>query len=119
MKTKGFFWHIHHDILLEWSDNIEERFEAVRKDKPKNEIKTRLRLIKPVDEKLLPIEFAKAYKAWDKAWNKARAKAWDKARAKADKARVKYKPEIEALHAKECGCREWDGTRIIFGDEGK
>ncbi len=101
MKTTGMFWHIHHNVLCEWSDNIKERIEYIKKEKPKNEIKERLRLMQPVKGKL-PDEFIEAnkarneaYKAWDKAnkaWDKAYTarneayKAWDKANKAWDKA---------------------------------
>lgn len=114
-KKSGMFWHIHHNVLVEWSDNIDERIYYIKKNKPANEIEIRLRLMKPVKGKL-PTEMVKAYKAWDKAY-KARNKA-DKAREKADKAWdkawVKYASQIERLHAEECDCKEWNGRELVF-----
>jgi len=83
----GFYWHIHHDELLEWSDNISKRIDFVISHKPNDEIETRLRLMKPVKGKL-PAEVVKAWKARGKAWE-ARGKAreaYDKAREAYDKA---------------------------------
>jgi len=31
-----------------------------------------------------------------------------------DGAILNHRAEIEALHAKECGCKEWNGTEIVF-----
>lgn len=124
-QKSGLFWHIHHDKLVGWTDNIDERIAYIKNNKPSNEIETRLRLMKPVKGKL-PYELVKAVKAcykadkvWDKAvmaWDMA-DKAWEKAYKawdKADRVWEKYKPEIEALHKKECGCKEWDGTRCEY-----
>ena len=129
-NPKGLFWHVHHDVLCEWSNNIEERIDYIKKNKPEGEIETRLRLLKAVKGKL-PEEFYKANKAWYKAWdeaNKARNKArnkenkaWyeaNKARDKAYKARNKYKNEIEALHKNECPDCPWNG-RTIFPKKGE
>lgn len=123
MKTKGIFWHVHHDTLLEWSDNIQERIDYIKKEKPKHEIETRLKLLKPVKGRL-PAEFVKAEKSYDKsrkAYHKAREaynkayEAYDKAREAYDKAFEKHKKEIEELHKKECGCKEWNGEKLVFG----
>ena len=68
-----FYWHIHHDTLMEVSDNIEERIKYINEEKPKNEVELRLRLLKEVKGEL-PIELVEAGKAWDKArkvWNEA------------------------------------------------
>ena len=74
MKKSGFFWHIHHDTLFGWSDDINERIEYIKTEKPGNEIETRLRLLQPVKGKL-PEEVIRARNAFDKARN-----AFDKAR---------------------------------------
>src|SRR3990167_7932611 len=127
MKQKiqtGFFLHVHHDVLLEWCHNYDERVAYIRKEKSKEEQGTRLRLFKPV-KGTLPQEVNKArqkyYKAgqeYDKAWqeydkagqelNKARQKYY-KAGQEYDKAWQEYskvlndnKELIEALHKAEC-----------------
>jgi hypothetical protein len=137
-QKSGMFWHIHHDRLVEWSDNIDERIDYIKKEKPSNEVEIHLRLMKRVNGKL-PDEFVnavkarnKAIKARDKAWNKAikaRNKAWYKTRDKADeawykaikardkadkanKARKKYESEIETLHKIECPDCTWDGKTV-------
>src|SRR3990170_3710435 len=136
------FWHIHHEVLLEWSDDIQERIDFIQAEKPKHEVEIRLRLLKPV-QGALPPKLVKAGDARDKAYD-ANAKArdaYDKARdayvkasvayAKAGDAFVKAKaafvkakaaynkaydeclPQIEALHALECPDCPWNGTTIF------
>ena len=91
MTDSPLYWHIHHDILLEpLTEPIENRIQFIKVNKPKNEVETRLRLMKPVRGKLPKLD-------------KARAE-WDKARAD---------PKVLALHAKECPDCPWDG-RTIF-----
>src|SRR3990170_1306395 len=84
------FWHIHHEVLLEWSDDIQERIDYIKAHKPPHEVETRLRLLKPVQGALPPklVKARDAYLAYDKAWDafaKARV-AYDKARDALDKA---------------------------------
>src|SRR3990167_9166809 len=102
--NKGFYWHVHHDNLVEWCYNYQERVEAI-KEKPKNEIKTRLRLFKPIkDVKALPKELFEAYKKRYEGYEK-----WYEAHKKWDEACKKFMPKLEALHKKDCGCKEWNG----------
>ncbi len=44
----GLYWHCHHDRLLEFCYDYQERVDYIMMYKPKSEIKTRLRLFKPV-----------------------------------------------------------------------
>jgi hypothetical protein len=88
-QEKGFFWHVHHDKLMEYCWSYKKRVNYIRRYKPENEVETRLRLFKPVKGKL-PKEFVEARETWE-AWEKAE-EAWEKAeeaRVKAEKARVK------------------------------
>ena len=136
MKTKGFFWHIHHDVLCEWSYDIDERIRCIKTEKPKDERALRLRLMKPVKGKL-PVRFVKAQEAYvkareafDKAQGKAIVKegeafgkageafgkawvAFGKAREAFDKAWEACKDELEALHKKECKDCPWDGKTLF------
>ena len=125
MKTEkilGMFWHCHHDNLAEWCYDYQERVDYIKKAKLKNEIKTRLKLFKPVKGKL-PEEFVEADKKCDEAWKKyieagkKYIEAWKKyieARKKYGEAWKKYESQIENLHRKECGCKEWNGEEIVF-----
>ena len=142
MKNK-FYWHIHHDVLLEpLTEPLKNRIEYIKNNKSKNEIELRLKLLKPVKGKL-PDEVIKAgeayykaqetsdkvweayYKTWeasdkswevfDKAWE-VYAKAWetrDEARRAYDKILKKYSKEINELHEKECPNCPWNGKTIF------
>jgi len=122
MKNKKLKWyfHIHHDILLEpLIGPLENRIKFIKEDKPKDEIELRLKLLKSVKGKL-PEEFdeagqncVEAGQKWDKAGQKY-DKAWQKykeAWQKYVEARQKYKPQIEALHKKECPNCPWDSEQ--------
>ena len=141
-QQTGLFWHVHHEALLEWCYNYDERVAYIRKEKSKEEQGTRLRLFKPV-KGTLPQEVVKAgqelnkarqeyYKAWQE-YDKA-TQEYDKAGQELNKARQKYykagqeydkawqeyskvlndnKELIEALHKAECPNCPWNG-RTIF-----
>src|SRR3990170_2224375 len=101
------FWHIHHEVLLEWSDDIQERIDYIKAHKPPHEVETRLRLLKPV-QGALPPKLVKAKAAYAKARD-----AYDKAKAAYNKAYDECLPQIEALHALECPDCPWNGTTIF------
>jgi hypothetical protein len=137
-RNSGLYWHVHHERLFEYCYDAKGRIDYIKAEKPKNEIATRLRLMRPIKGKLGD---SKALAAYDKAWaayskarvaySKARVAyskagdaydkagdAYDKAGAAYSKARDAYmstiKPvEAEALHAKECKKCPWDGHTIF------
>jgi hypothetical protein len=143
MKYYKFYWHIHHDILVELlTEPLENRVKYIKENKPKNEVGLRLKLLKPVKGKL-PNEVIKTTKACDKAW-KAYNKAWkacvktgkacvkttkacDKAWKAYNKAEKAYNkaweayqkvlkdnmPAIEKLHKSECKNCPWNGKSIF------
>ena len=77
MKVKqGFYWHVHHDMLLEYCYNYEERATFIKNNKPQNEIEIRLRLFKPVKGKL-PKDLIEAGRKWYEARLKCN-EAWRK-----------------------------------------
>lgn len=140
----GFYWHVHHDVLMEWSGDIQERVNYIKVNKLAKEIKTRLRLMKPVAGPL-PSGLIKAQVVHEKAWGayeKARARAhaalaclaernraWaahDKAQAACAKSQVVlsralvvYRDDALALHAIECPGCPWDGHTIFPGKDVK
>src|SRR3990167_903793 len=74
-------WHVHHDVLCErLTEPIELRIEYIRDNKPKNEIETRLRLLKVVKNQTRGKRAFKQYDAIEsKAWSDYKAiasKAW-------------------------------------------
>ena len=138
MTTKPtLYWHIHHEILIEETFNIQERIDYIREGKPEDEIPLRLKLMTPVlHPEKLPSSFRKAREAYCKAWE-AYCKAWeaydkaaeayDKAMEAYDKAREAYDkaaeayykarkacaPQIEKLHREEHPDCPWNGKTIF------
>ena len=131
---KKWYWHVHHDILVEpLTEPIENRIAFIKANKPKEEVETRLRLLKPI-KALLPVDVVKTWEAYDKA-REAHVKAWEayvkaweayvktweahvKAREAYNKTLNDHKDEIDALHREECPNCPWDGE-TIFPEEKK
>jgi len=121
IQNSGFYWHCHHEELLEWCYSYEEREKYIRTQKPVKEIELRLHLFKPVQGNL-PKEVIEAWRACDealraydearRAYNEAR-RAYDEARRAYDEAILKNETEIEELHKKECPNCPWDGETIF------
>ena len=140
----GFYWHVHHEILVEWCHDYDERAKYIREDKPIQERELRLRLFQPVKGSLPQevIEAGQAHgqalQAYDQAWQ-AYDQAWqayDQARQAYDQARqargqagqaygqarqayyqalTNNKSEIEKLHKAECPNCPWNGHTIFPG----
>ena len=99
-KKQGFSIHCHHDTLIEFCYDYDKRAEYIKKEKPQNEQKTRLRLFKLLSQKAikeLPKNLEKAYAEREKAdakWKKAYAEAiraaakWDKAYTHTEKTKT-------------------------------
>jgi hypothetical protein len=105
---KGMFWHCHHDRLCEYVWDYQERVDYIKNNKPKNEIETRLKLFKKIKGKL-PKKWEEAYAKWKEACAK-----WEEVDVKWEEVGAKYLPELEKLHKKECGCKEWNGKKLVF-----
>src|SRR3990167_4277978 len=112
-KKPTYVLHCHHDVLFErLTEPVENRIKYIKENKPKDEIETRLRLMRVLTDEevaMMPKEGWKAWKARDKAWkaqDKTRKawKAWDK----------QSSPVIMAWHEKVCGCKEWQHGCLIF-----
>jgi len=127
-NRQGFFWHVHHGILIEWCHSYDERAEYIRTGKSPDEQETRLRLFQPVKGSL-PEEVIEARRALNEAWrvyNKARRaffgtsrvdseayEAYVKATRAFNEAVSKNMSKIEALHAEECPNCPWNGHTIF------
>lgn len=66
MKQEGMFWHVHHDMLVEYCYNYDKRVEFIKTRKSSNEIEARLRLLQPVKGEL-PEELVRAGEAFGRA----------------------------------------------------
>jgi len=120
MKTcnRGIVFHAHHDTLVEWCPDYDERVEKIKETKAKEEQALRLRLFKliPADrlpsELTIPLEtYTKAWEAYDKARQarqealEARDRAWqarEKARETYDRTWEACSPLFERLHEELC-----------------
>ena len=127
MTTKPtLYWHIHHEILIEETTNIQERIDYIRANKPEKEIPLRLKLMTPVlHPEKLPSSFRKAREDYDKA-REAYCKAWeayDKAWEAYDKAGEAYCKAGDAYDkAREAYCKAgeaYDKAREAYIMAGK
>ena len=145
MKRKeGLAFHCHHDVLVEYVYDYDDRVKYIKQNKPKAERELRLKLFKLIPEDKLPgagsgardafvkervafvkagDAFVKAWVAYNKAWvayNKA-GDAYNKARDAYNKAWVayckEYKEELEQLHTELCPDCTWDGKTIFTGEK--
>jgi hypothetical protein len=66
-EPTGWVWHCHHEILCEpLTEPIEARIAYIRREKPKEEVALRLRLLKPLRGPL-PVALVQARAAYDQA----------------------------------------------------
>ena len=109
MTAPTFYWHVHHQNLCEMlTEPVENRIAYIKANKPKSEIETRLRLLKPVQHpERLPAEWVEAHQKWVEAYKK-----WVEAYKKRG-ADQKFRSQIEALHREECPDCPWDGKTIL------
>ena len=104
--TSGLLaWHVHHDKLCErLTEPIESRIECIRDNKPKNEIDTRLRLLKVVKDQARAERALKKYNAIVSKprsdYDAIESKAWSDS-------------GLDALHEEECKDCPWDGKTIF------
>src|SRR3990167_9218747 len=89
--SSGLSIHCHHDVLVEYCYDYDERVASIKKEKPKNEQEIRLRVFKILPKKPkkdIPADLLRAYQAWkqadqtrkqaDQAWKQA-YQAWKRA----------------------------------------
>ena len=123
MTKPTLYWHIHHEILIEETFNIQERIDYIRTNKPEKEIPLRLKLMTPVlHPEKLPARFRRAseacFKAWEalgkesEAYYKA-SKAYYKAGEAYYKALEACVQQIEKLHKEEHPDCQWNGKTIF------
>lgn len=119
------YWHIHHQQLFEYSDNIKQRISGIKTNKPRDERATRLRLLKPVRldkaQKAALLAFNKA----ELAYQKCRVRNNDdnayyteksKLRVARDEARRAFENtlgNLKDLHDKQCKDCPWNGFTIF------
>lgn len=131
---RTYCWHMHHTSLVEQEyEPLERRIQFIKQNKPKDEIETRLCLIKRVKNQRLVRRIFK-YEgdytaAYDKVVRAFEAKhpngqhtseefeeKMEKLAVLAKKRREsakKARPLAEALHKKECPNCPWNGSTIF------
>ena len=102
MQKSGLAFHCHHDILVEYVYDYDERVRYIKENKPEDEQELRLRLFQMIPEDRVS---QKAWEACYKAWE-----VYDKAWEVYDKAN---RLELEALHAELCPNCPWNGETIF------
>ncbi len=100
-RNEGWAFHVHHDVLLEYCTDYKGRVDYIRSNKPADEQRLRLRLLKLVPLTKLPYDLVKSGEAW-------------KAYGSAGKA---YRPDLIKIHAELCKNCPWDGKTIFPGKE--
>jgi hypothetical protein len=118
-KIGDMVWHLHHEILCEpLTEPFENRVAYIKAEKPKHEVATRLRLMKPVKDQRTAKEadavrakvyseahavrdkvYSEAHAVRDKAYSEAYA-VWAKALSAADAVRAKALSEAHAVRDK-------------------
>lgn len=140
IKNRGLCWHVHHNRLIECCYDFTERVNAIKVNKPANEVEARLRLFKFIKGKLPAAVsdtakvFAKADIVYRKASNgywdgpaksmkeadktlRRASDVWDSANANLKAAINDNMPAIEELHRKECCNCPWNGKEIVFEED--
>ena len=112
-----FYWHIHHDVLVEpLIEPIENRIKFIKENKLKDEIKLRLKLMKPVKGKL-PEEFVEASQKYVEARQKYVEESQKYVEVRQKYVEARQNPQILALHKKECPNCLWRNGTIFPKDK--
>ena len=109
MKKSGLAIHCHHEMLIEYCYDYDERVRYIKENKPISEQKTRLRLFKLLPDeaiKELPIVLVKVYAELGKA-----CAEWDKADAALDKADAEWKKADAARDKADAKWNKADAAR--------
>ena len=147
MRKSGFAFHCHHDTLVEYVYDYDERVAYIKSDKPEGEQELRLRLFQLIPDERIPKQLLRAGEAYRKAW-KAYRKAWKayrktgeayrktgeayrktgeayrktgeayrKTGEACEKVMDKNTAYLEELHAELCPDCPWDGKTIFSKEE--
>ncbi len=130
---RDYYWHLHHTQLFEEeAEPVRQRIEFIKRNKPKGEQSTRLRLLVIVKAQKLLRRLCKYQRDFQMAeqaiYNShlhigeisdaemtVKHKELAVARKNYEAARKRAWPMIEALHKKECPNCPWDGRTIFPG----
>jgi len=125
-KNKGLCWLVHHDTLIEYCYDYENRIKVIKEAKSSNEVPVRLYEMAFVKGKL-PDEILKTsnklqkayanYKKTDNRWKKADVKwqsAVHKAKDEWQSAIHNHLSYLKKLHRKERPKTCWNGKKLVF-----
>ena len=104
--------HQHHRNTFEWCPDFDARVEEINTEQPEAERSGKLKCFRMLTEEetaMLPKEFVEACKNWDES-SRNRVEAY----RKWEEADMKYRPHFEELHKQICGCKEWNGEKLVF-----
>jgi hypothetical protein len=93
--VRGWFCYIHHEIPLEWSEDIRERVQYIHTHKPATEHAMRFACLTAVPTERVPVPLHAARAAYDAAWDA-------------------YEDEIHALVAELVPDAPWNGRELVF-----
>lgn len=138
----GFYWHVHHEILIEWCYDYQRRVRYILAQKPTEEHPLRLRLFQPVRDPPAALVEAGAVAAQAEAaraaasvvianahnrgiFSKTAEDVYLEAEADRDQATIRLARaitaqhrQIQALHKIECPDCPWNGKTIFAETEG-
>ncbi len=114
MKSKpiiaGLFWHVHHQDLVEFCYDVQERREYIKYNKDDEEIPLRLKLLKPVrnlspelKELVRSCKHARVYDYSNYGYCMDKLKLWI----------YRNLTIINRLHKSQCKHCPWDGSNIL------
>ena len=125
-QVGDWYWHVHHDQLVEvLTEPLAFRIDYIRAYKPKEEIGTRLRLLKPASGVASALEQYKKVKAsaWEQyekveapaleQYKKVEAPALEQYKKVEASAWEQYENEVGRLHREQCPDCPWNGSTIF------
>ena len=137
-QNSGIVNHLHHEHLFEWCWGFKERINIIDTEKPEHERAIRKKLFRFLTKKeidMLPKDFVEVCKVYgeaeqkreeaDQKWNEAyqkRNEAYQKrneAYQKWEELCLKYMSQLEEIHKKICGCKEWKNGYLHFLEDKK
>ena len=124
-KISGLAFHCHHDTLIEYVWDFDERVTYIKSEKLENGVEIRLRLFKMLSPEMvaeIPENVRQAHEAWrlayavyrqaeearergEEVWRQADG-VWYQAEEARERA-CKVLWDSEVFHKKWCGCAEW------------
>ena len=122
----GWYWCLHHSVKLEWTHNIDERWDYIVAEKPPNEVPTRLAAIRPLRGELpqIVIDACKRQESLEADWLNSDDLIMERYHYGAYVVAlhayfdiIASSPEVAQLFNIECEDVPWDDNGLIFEEE--